>query len=61
MPLASAEDAVALIQKTGARTFKDLAEGPQSGGGWQDHMDATRKQTERLYEARAKLKGSLPM
>jgi len=49
VPLASADDALAIIKNSGARTFKDLAEGPQSGGGWYDHMEATRKQTERLY------------
>lgn len=59
VPLASAEDAMAIIQNSGARTFKDLAEGPQSGGGWYDHMEATRAQTERLYAEAAKRKAGM--
>jgi hypothetical protein len=57
VPLSSREEALALIKNTGARTFQDLAEGPQSGGGWYDHMEATKRQTERLYAERAATKG----
>jgi len=52
-PFITGEEARAIIKNSGARTFNDLAEGVQSGGGWQDHMIAVRRNTERLVAERA--------
>jgi len=52
-PFITGEEASAIIKNSGARTFNDLAEGVQSGGGWQDHMIAVRRNTERLVAERA--------
>jgi len=55
-PFLEGEEARAIIGRSGARTFNDLAEGPQSGGGWRDDLAAKRRLTERLVEQRAALK-----
>jgi len=52
-PFLEGEEARAIIKNSGARTFNDLAEGPQSGGSWKDDLLAKRRLTERLNAERA--------